>query len=211
MTRAGVMDTDQLNRKENPLMRAPKPIYVKMLLATLATAIVVGCGQLPTNPIAVAPQSFVPIEQTAPSSLLGVVGSILDPLVKLIWNTLQLVGNVGGSLSNGRWRVEIPSGAVAGNGTVSLGVQSSTAASCKLEISPSSLNHFSKPVKLTIDCGSVPSDQLKSYVIYWYNPTTGTWTEVAGSTVDLQHKTVSAPLYHFSTYAAGPRGGKGGW
>ena len=48
--------------------------------------------------------------------------------------------------------------------------------------------------------------------IVWLNPATNTWTPVAGSTVDLNRKIVTAPLQHFSAYAVGPIvGGKAGW
>ena len=64
---------------------------------------------------------------------------------------------------------------------------------------------------LTVNCSSVPTDVLRTYVIFWYNPTTKTWVPVSGSTVNLTTKTVSAPLQHFSNYSVGPTGGKAGW
>jgi hypothetical protein len=105
----------------------------------------------------------------------------------------------------------IPAGAVDGTAQVALGVANTTSESCQLEIYPIEKNSFRVPVTLTIDCQSVPSDQLKSYLIWWYNPTTKTWVAVPGSKVDLVEKTVSAPLSHFSKYAAGPTPGKAGW
>lgn len=171
---------------------------VLALVATFA----VGCRELPTSPT-----TTIAHPEAREASLLG----ITDLLKGLLVKTMNLVGGVGGSLTQGRWKVTIPAGAVDGNATVGMGVQSLTSSECSLEILPLTKNRFSKPVTLTIDCRDVALSQLQTYTIYWFNPTTAKWEEVRGSKVDLGKKTVSAPLLHFSRYAAGPRGGKAGW
>ena len=189
-------------------MRIRHPAFL-FLGAALATLILIGCGGMPTGP-ASAPAAFSSSTGSSaqPASLIG---GVVDGVVGLLVRTLNLVGSLGGLLSNGRWTVTIPAGAVDGSATVSLGVSSSTSASCQLGITPADKNHFTVPVTLTIDCRSVPSDQLANYTIYWFDPSTGQWVEVAGSKVDLTNKRVSAPLAHFSQYAAGDKGGKAGW
>ena len=102
-------------------------------------------------------------------------------------------------------------GGVIGRRTVRIGVIDDTSPSCQLEILPAEKNNFRIPVRLTASCSSVPAEQLKNYVIFWFNPATKTWVPVVGSTVDLTRKTVSAPLQHFSVYAVGAKGGKAGW
>jgi len=129
----------------------------------------------------------------------------------LLVRTLNLVGSLGGSLTNGRWKVTIPANAVEGDATVAIGVLSSTSSSCQLEIMPAEKNPFRIPVTLTVNCSSVPSTTLKTYVILWFDPATSTWVPVQGSKVDLVKKTVSAPLSHFSRYSVGPLLGKAGW
>lgn len=193
-------------------MKAPlrRLIGIALLLAVTLGA-TVGCGKLtaPTNP---SPAATIAERNADSASLLGGVTSILSPLIRLIVQVLNVVGSVGGTLTNGRWQVTIPAGSINGSAQVSLGVPSLTSAACRLEIAPVSLNHFSQPVRLTADCRSVPSGELSGYVIFWYDPVAAAWTPVPGSTVDLVHKTVSAPLQHFSTYAVGPRnGGRAGW
>jgi hypothetical protein len=94
---------------------------------------------------------------------------------------------------------------------VGIGVAAGTSPACQLEIVPATKNHFSVPVILTVDCRTVPGTQLAHYVIFWFDPATSTWVPVAGSHVDPVHKTVSAPLQHFSRYAVGPADGKAGW
>ena len=88
---------------------------------------------------------------------------------------------------------------------VSLGVANSTSGSCQLEILPTTKNHFATPARLTVSCPGVPDDALRNYTIFWLDPATRKWVPVAGSTVDLATKTVSAPLQHFSTYSVGSK------
>jgi len=193
-------------------MRSYTRLVFPLLLIGLVAASVFGCGKLPTAPSSVQTSAAPTVSTSAqPEGLLSGVGGIVNTLIGLIVRVLNLVGSLGGSLNNGRWHVVVPAGAVDGNATIALGVPNTSSPDCKLEIWPSDKNHFSVPVRLTVNCSSVLSDQLRNYVIYWYNPTTKTWVEVSGSTVDLTHKTVSAPLQHFSGYSVGPKGGKAGW
>jgi hypothetical protein len=178
---------------------------VSLALAGLVIIAVLGCGQLPTAPQSAALASAP--ETSQPASLLG---GIVDGLVGLIVQTLNLVGSLGGILSNGRWTVSIPAGAVDGNASVSLGVSTLDSPQCALQISPADKNHFSVPVTLTVDCRNVSSSVLATYVIRWLDPSTGQWVTVAGSKVDLTRKTVSAPLQHFSKYSVGTDG-RAGW
>jgi hypothetical protein len=193
-------------------MRVPLRSYAAGLTAALALVFVIGCSQLPTAPSAAnEPTVTTAARSTEQASLLGIVGDVLNPLVKLLVRTLSIVGNLGGTLTNGRWTVTLPAGAVDGSATISVAVPGLTSPACDLGITPADKNHFAVPARLTVDCAAVPLDQLRSYVIYWYDPSTRTWVPVAGSSVDLASKTVSAPLQHFSTYAVGPSGGRAGW
>jgi hypothetical protein len=201
-------------------MRLLRQLTLALALTGLVAAALAGCGTAPNAPVVDQPSASAPasaqpsvqaagVQRTAePQSLIG---GLLDTVVGLLVRTLNLIGSIGGTLTNGRWKVAIPAGAVEGNATVTLSVSSLTDPHCQLGIYPSTLNHFDKPVTLTINCSSVPTDQLSTYVIYWLDPSTNLWVEVPGSTVNLSNKTVSAPLSHFSTYSAGPAGGKAGW
>jgi hypothetical protein len=186
-------------------MRIRRPAFL-LLGAALAALILIGCGGMPTGP---APTAFSS-SSGSNAQPAGLLTGLVDGVVGLLVRTLSLIGSLGGSLTNGRWTVAIPAGAVDGSATVSLGVASSTSASCQLGISPADKNHFDVPVTLTVDCRSVPSDQLANYTIYWFDPSQGKWVEVA-SNVDLTNKRVSATLAHFSQYAVGEKGGKAGW
>lgn len=194
-------------------MRTPSRLALTLALTAFVVVSVLGCGKVPTAP-SVAPSA--PFTSSAePAGLISTigstVGSTVDLLVGLIVRTLNLVGSIGGSLSNGRWRVVVPPRAVDGSATIALGVSTSTSAQCALEIWPADKNHFNVPATLTANCQNVPSDQLRGYVINWYDPATKRWVPVPGSKVDLTSKTVSAPLLHFSQYSAGPPGTKAGW
>jgi hypothetical protein len=198
-------------------MRSSVRRSILVVLSFIVVASFLGCGRMATAPDAPVVSSSAAVANPGHAAesdgLISTIGGLLGDVVGLLFKTLQLVGSLGGSLTNGRWKVVIPAGAVDGNATVSLGVTSSTASDCQLEISPADKNHFDTPATLTIDCRNVSSDQLKGYVIRWLDPSTGEWVAVAGSKVDLTAKTVSAPLQHFSRYSVGPDpdGGKAGW
>jgi hypothetical protein len=190
---------------------SPRKIFSVVALA-LAVGLALGCGNVPTAPVPGDQATVSAAQRSAESAgLLDPLESIVDGLVKLIVRTLRLVGSIGGSLSNGRWRLDIPANAIEGTATVTLGVPSLTSPVCQLEILPASQNSFSTPVTLTVDCSRISSDELQHYVILCYDPETRSWVPVEGSRVDLTTKTVSAPLHHFSTYSVGRSWGKSGW
>ena len=188
-----------------------KSIIAPLLIGALAVGLVAGCSQMPTAP---APVQSPATQVTAspggnaaePSSLLGGVVSVVDGLLKLVFRLLSIDGSIGGSLTNGRWTVDVPPGAIDGTASVGIGVTDAGSSSCELQILPITKNRFSVPVRLSVSCPNVSSAELQNYVILLYNPQTRTWAPVAGSKVDLASKTVSAPLQHFSTYKVGRAG-----
>jgi hypothetical protein len=176
-----------------------------LALVALALAFLVGCGQAPNAPIVSQQAAAVQVHQTAETnSLIGGLVSVVGDVVNLVVRVLNLVGSLGGSLTNGRWRVDVPAGAVDGDATVTLGVPTTTSDNCQLEILPTTKNHFATPARLTVTCPGVPSSALSNYTIFWLDPATRKWVPVE-STVDLNAKTVSAPLQHFSTYCVGSK------
>lgn len=197
-------------------MSRARKLHAKLLLGTLALGLLTGCMQHSTSPVAPERASTtVSGRAPEPTGLLdtvgGVLGGALDGVMMLVVKTLHIVGDVGGSLSNGRWRLDVPAGAFDGAADISMSLLDRTGTRCELEITPAEKNNFDKPVRLTIDCSGVPVEQLKTFVIFRYDPAKNTWNPVAGSKVDLKRKTVSAPLYHFSTYAVARSDGKAGW
>src|SRR5262249_13022757 len=137
----------------------------------------------------------------------NLLGSILDPLVKLIVRVVSVPAGQSATITNGRWRLDVPAGAIAGDATVGIGVQSPSAFSCRLQILPETLNHLNVPVTVTANCRDVEREQLRTWVIWWFDPMQNQWVIVQNSKVDLTNGTVSAPLPHCSFYAAGPAGG----
>jgi len=185
-----------------------KHVFATLLLGTFAIGLGAGCMELSTAPVSPPQVASEVSGQSAQSAQpAGLIDGLLGGLLRLVFRVLNIVGSIGGSLSNGRWRVDVPAGAFDGTATVKIGVASSSSADCQLEIWPADKNHFSTPVRLTANCSGISSDQLKDYIIFWFDPASRTWVPVEGSTVDLNRKTVSAPLQHFSTYKVG----KAGW
>lgn len=184
------------------------------LALLLVAGIAAGCGHAPSAPVVssegVQTTGASPAVVKSAPQASSLVGDLAGGLLRLVFRVLNLVGSLGGSLTNGRWRVDIPAGAVEGSATVTLGVLTSTSPECHLEIQPSSKNQFAVPVRLSASCAGVSSGELSTYVIFWYDPATRRWVEQQ-SRVDLVAKTVSAELRHFSIYAVGPRGSKASW
>lgn len=201
-------------------MRSFNRFVAALLIATTVMVAGSGCGQLPTAPVTTtsagaAGVAASPGAAAQSSSLLGgvvgTVGTVVGGLVNLVVRTLDIVGSVGGTLLNGRFRVDVPAGAIDGNATISIATAGSQSPECDLGITPADRNHFAVPVTLTINCPNVPATTLRTYVVLWWNPATSAWEAVPGSTVDLDKRTVSAPLQHFSRYTVGTADGKAGW
>lgn len=193
-------------------MLTPRKWLTLLVMTAVAVGITTSCIQLPTAPsLQVSGTTAAPQKVIQTGSLLGDIGTILNDATSLITKTLDISGSVGGTLTNGRWTVAVPPDAVSGSATVSIDIPNPVSPACQLEITPATSNHFAVPVELTVDCSSVPAEKLKTFSIFWYDPSTSKWVPVANSTVDLQHKTVSAPLQHFSKYGVGPLEGRASW
>jgi len=129
-----------------------------------------------------------------------------DPVVASTTSaSAEIDGSMGGVVRSGRWTVTVPPGAFSGVGTITVSVADRNALVCDLDIKPGSLNKFALPVALSLSTQGLPVDPT-TLTIYWYDPLTKTWVDVHG-TGDSGKQTLTALLYHFSTYAAG----KAGW
>ena len=192
-------------------MVTPKKWLISLAVAAVAVGLATSCGQLPTAPpIHLLGTTAAPHRVVQSGTLQGSADSTLNDASSLTTKTLDIDGSVGGSLSDGRWSVVVPPGAVGGTATIRIKISSSASSACQLDITPGTSNQFAVPVELTADCRMVPAEKLQTFSIFWYDPSTSKWVPVASS-VDLQNKTVSAPLQHFSNYAVGPLDGRAGW
>jgi hypothetical protein len=216
------------------------PVSAKLTALAAAITVValaaIGCGSMPTSPVAVPSGSSmsanagtegasaltIPVEEPSgngttgdqPVNLPTDASDILTAFGQggtLSARGADLPGNTDAMVQNGRWRVEVPAGAIDGPARITITIPGAKGTACDLSIAPAEKNHFAVPVRLVADCHGVPPHKLMGYAIYWYNPDTQGWVKVPGSQVDLKKKTVSAPLEHFSIYAVGPAPGKPGW
>ena len=119
-------------------------------------------------------------------------------------------GSKGGSLTVGRFTVNVPKGAYIGNATVSIQAPDPTTLRCELGISGTrSILGFLKPVTLQTDCrGAVDVDPSNLQVI-WFNEAQSLWVLVPNTILDLKLTRLLTPLWHFSQY--GVVDGKAGW
>jgi hypothetical protein len=205
---------------------------VRLTALVAALTFLAGCGSMPTGPAlddsgarvatngVEAQQAYtLPTDETVQP---GGSGSATEPTPD---DELPPVGGggstqnqgtmltetLGGTVRGGRWRVEVPTGAVDGSARFLVTPTNAGGGIVNLAIFPVEKNHFDTPVRLVADCHGVPLQRLRTWFISWYNPATGGWERVPGSTVDSRKKTVSAPLNHFSTYMVGPEAGRAGW
>lgn len=124
-------------------------------------------------------------------------------------NSSVIDGAVGGTLTSGKWKLEIPAGAFTGKATVTI-LETATSdgmPTVDLSISDPTLNNFRVPVWLS---HKEKGNETKN--IYWWDPSAMVWRPVPGqllSLLDALGIEIKVPLFHFSSYSV--RGGKAGW
>ncbi len=166
-----------------------------------------GCSSLPSGPGSNAypdPQ-LVRVDAPPAGTFHGRGGGSPEPLS----SSKDIDGDKGGSLTVGRFTVDVPRGAYTGSATITIGVADPSVLKCDLKVTPNSANGFSVPVTLTTDWSLTNVTDPTSLVEVWYDEAAGVWRQCLGSSVDLVKLTVFAPLSHFSTY--GVLESKAGW
>jgi len=180
-------------------VRIPKG-FVLGLTLLLAFA---GCSNMPTQPLPPS-ESAVSVTSDAPEQILGFGGTSTTT------TRTKTIGLLGGVISVGDFTVVFPPGALTAPATVTVSQPDLARPVVNLGIAPASANKFLVPVILTANAKQMDRTLLSVACISYYNPTTQKWEDVAGSSVSLLNLTVSAPLWHFSTYRVSS-GGKAGW
>lgn len=185
--------------------------FALTLALSLAVLLAVaGCSDLPTKPqldgsSATATDTAITTD-TAPAEVLGINlggGSTAN-------STTKTIGVLGGIVSVGNFTVVVPPAALLRTATITVTQPDLARPVVNLSISPASANRFLLPVLLVADARPMNPSLLSIATIGYYNPTTGQWETVPGSAVSLLNLTVTAPLWHFSTYRV-QGGGKAGW
>lgn len=175
--------------------------FVLGLALLLALA---GCSNMPTQPLTqTQSESAVIVTDDAPADVLGLGGGTTTT------KTVN-IGILGGIVSVGDFTVVFPPGALTRTATVTVSQPDLARPVVNLSISPASANRFLLPVLLTAKANRMDPPLLSVACISYYNPTTQKWEDLPGSSVSLLNLTVSAPLWHFSTYRVSS-GGKAGW
>jgi hypothetical protein len=174
--------------------------FLPALLLFLAGSLA-GCSNLPTQPAPAPSGAAAPTSGS--SQTLALLGSTS-------YTTTKTVGPLGGMVSAGDFSLVIPPGALTTTAQITVSQPDPSHPVANLSISPASANHFLVPVVLTANASTMSTSLLSVAYISWYNPSTGQWEEVAGSSVSLATLSISAPLWHFSTYRV-ESGGKAGW
>ena len=184
-----------------------KPRSRGRLLLALGAALLFGCAGLPTEPS----QSLAPGDYIDAPNWAG-TGTAEQPvgLVKEIKKKQQVSGTTGGTVTAGRFTVDVPQGAFDGDGEISVEVPDSTMLRVSLHITGVP-NDFDEPVALVVDwedaIGELEPDP-SSLQMAWFDEVAGKWV-IIPSEVDLRNKTITSYLEHFSDY--GVIQAKAGW
>jgi hypothetical protein len=173
-------------------------IQVGVSLAALCFA--VGCSTLPTAPQVRTESGAAPARTEEPRS----PGAAL---IQSATSTKTITGLLGGTVSAGKFKVVIPPLALAGTATVTVTQSDLSQPVVDLAITPASANRFRVPVILIADASGMGLKTLSVSYISYFNPATGAWQRVVGSSIDLKLLTVQAPLWHFSTYRVESKAG----
>ena len=180
-------------------------------LALFALMAAVGCSSLPTGPRPEATgdagsegqRASAAVDTAEPAGLLpGTTATAISV-------TRVVVGSLGSRITAGNFTVVIPPLAVLGTVTVKVTQPDASKPVVSLRILPETANSFRIPVTLVANASPMSRDMLAKATISWFNPATGRW-EPMPSKVDLERRTVSCPLQHFSEYAV-QVDGKAGW
>jgi hypothetical protein len=181
------------------------------LALLILAGFVAGCSQLPTAPNdaphasgarLVAPPGDEPgAPEPAPAATPGPTS------VQSAEASRTMLPLVGGTVAAGKFRVLVPPGALSRRATVTVRQPDLRKQEVQLEISPPTANGFLVPVLLVADCSDMTPQLLSLQTIYWWNPGTSAWQAVPGVEVSLLGKSVTAPLWHFSTYKVGSKAG----
>lgn len=174
----------------------PVPRCIRLLAAAVAALALSSCSksvleapsQLIKNPV--FESARVPVGFEAGPSGPQTGSQVID-------------GAVGGSVSVGSFRVEVPAGAFQGSATISINQPDPTILLCDLTISPATANHFAVPVTLVSKLPSALA--LTSDQNLWYDPSVEAWRMI-GSVPDPLSTELRSELWHFSTYATGRAG-----
>lgn len=191
---------------------------VAALIALVAVALI-GCSNLPTSPQsahavstseALARMVRMP-GGAAPGGLVGdPQGGTASATTSPPEQTIKTISGVdGGRVSAGRFTVDVPPGAIEGEGEISVKVPDTTSLRVDLHIL-NAPNAFKVPVTLEVSYAGHdnPDADPGHYKIFWFDEAAGVW-RMLPTEVDLARQKVSTRLEHFSTY--GVLEAKAGW
>lgn len=181
-----------------------RPILGALSLVLATGLFVAGCSSLPTTPGAPAPGGAGVTDSTTAST-----PTAPSPVVSASRSVFVRAG-LGGTVSAGNFHVVIPVGALTGDAIVTVRQPDIGRPVVELSITPEERNRFLLPVLLVADAKPVDSSLLSVSYLSWWNPGAAKWEACTGSTVDVATLSITAPLWHFSTYRV-EADGKAGW
>ena len=178
------------------------------LLALVAFGFGAGCSSDPVSPDPVTAPSpqFLKVQNTGGVQPIP-IGQEPDPS---LYGEADIDGDVGGTLTVGRFTLVIPPGAYEGSAKICIEVPDTSVLISDLHVLPEAKNDFKVPVTLKVKCDDlVRNDQWDDLYILWHDTENGAWKPPAATTYNLSKGAVETRLDHFSEY--GVVSGRSGW
>ena len=194
------------------------PRILALAVSLFAAVLLAGCfgGASVTSPIAdktpapvdsvIVVDSLAPAPVTPTPVLSPVMLDIHAVTVAVTADSAMIDGSAGGTVSNGMVRIDVPGGAFNGVATIGFAMSDPNTMQAEIHITPDSLNHFAKPVRLRFLCQGKSAGAATG--VFWYEPTKAQWYGLTSSAYDSTNDEVSVDVRHFSRYGAG---GRAGW
>jgi hypothetical protein len=174
------------------------PRSIRLLAAAVAALALSSCSKSVVEaPSQAAQATKNPVFETA------VAADSVQPAPGPLMGSAVIDGAVGGKLSVGSFRVEVPAGAFRGPATITLSQPDPTVLVCDLSIDPPAANQFAVPVTLAAKLPGVLS--LASDQMLWLDPSVDAWRLIPSVSDPLTIE-LRSQLWHFSKYGAGRAG-----
>jgi hypothetical protein len=170
-----------------------KTLRATLTLSLLASALALtSCGTMPTSPTSAIEQ---PGRTSSPAAVLELPEGSPDGDPALPFSTTAVIkGQDGGVIVAGAFKLTIPKNAYNGNATITLRQPNPNVLEAEVQVLPLIKNRFVVPATLTADASSLSAAQLSQASMWAVSPASGQFEPVAGSSVDVPNKRVSAPF-----------------
>jgi hypothetical protein len=176
-----------------------------LVIGAIVGALTVGCSTLPTAPTSDANRGAGTYTMDGGATFSPPTVQEDQPQPLTASKTMN--GLLGGTVRAGKFTAVLPPGCFLGTRTVTVTQADPAKLQVELSMSGAHIQRFLTPIVLVADASDMQVKLLSQSTIAWLNPATGKWEPVLGCQVNLLGLSLSAPLWHFSTYSVQSKAG----